>query len=378
LSLHPLVELSLAPEVRKAAGFRAAAADLTGEGLHADYQKELANAPKRHDVGKKYLVAYNSRLAGARRPKRDSEHLSLALVDHCRRTGAGLPLPDDAGEVAFVHAHVPVKSAQEDKSRGADDPNRGLLPVDLLGIGPEERLVVGRVKYVAPSASRTGTGETPLRALIEGLTSAAMAAANHAAIAQELAEKQGRSPAGAPPLLLIIGSPRYWELCRRREAQKGAAWIQQLERLAREIEEHIGVTVLYVACPLEGDPGWSYPEGTPVLDAPPRLTRAWEVLAGRVRPKPKPRPKSAAPAEVVVEPDLSRPVRPYSFTESFVAGDRIEHEQLGLGVVQGLAGPGKIIVLFGDKKAVLVHERPGSGAAAASGPGGSSASPSLD
>ncbi len=356
MSLHPLIELSLGGEVRKAAGFRAAAAGLNGEALASQYQSELANAPSRHGAGKKYLVAYNSRLAGARKPARDSEHLSLALVEHCRRDGA-LALPDEAGDVHFVHAHLPAKSAQEDKAKGADDPNRGLLPIDLLGIGPDERIVVARVKFVAPQATRAGTGETPLRALLEGMASAAVAAANRNDLAQEVAERVGRSFSDRPPLLLILGSPRYWELCRKREAQKGAAWIQELERLARELEEQTGVEVLFVGCRLEGDPGWSYPEGSPAFDAAPRLVRAWELGAGRVRPKPKPRPKQATPAETLVEPDLSRPIRPYAFNESFAAGDRIEHPKLGLGVVQGLAGAGKINVLFGDKRSVLVHER---------------------
>lgn len=375
MSLHPLVELSLSAEVRKAAGFRAATAALTGEGLFTQYQTERANAPSRHDAGKKYFVAYNSRLAASRKPSRDAEHLCLALVEHCTRSGAGLELPDDLGSVEWLHAHVPAKSAQEDKEKGGDDPNRGLLPIDLVGIGAEERLVVARVKYVAPSASRAGTGDTPLRALLEGLAGAAVASANRAALSQEVAERSGRSLSDTPPLLLILGSPRYWELCRRREAQKGAAWIQQMERLAREIEEHAGVVVLYGGCQLEGDPGWSYPEGTPVLDAAPRLVRAWEPGAGRVRPKPRARPKAASLADVEVEADLSRPIRPYVFSESFAAGDRIEHAKLGLGIVQGVAGNGKISVLFGEKKSVLVHERPVAGSAM-SAP--ASASPTPD
>jgi hypothetical protein len=359
VSLHPLVELSEDKEVRKAAGFRAAAAELTGESLRVAYEQELANAPRRHDVGKKYLVAYNSRLAGVRRPRRDSEHLCLALVDHCRRTGGGLVLPEDAGTVEFLHAQVPAKSAAADKSRGADDSNRGLLPIDLVGIGPEDRMVVTRVKYVAPSAARTGTGETPMRALLEGLAATAAAAANREALSQEVAERTGRRFAEGPPLLLLLGSPRYWELCRRREAQKGAAWIHQIERLGREIEEAFGVGVLYLGCELTGDPGWSYADGAPSLDEAPRLVRSWELAAGRVRPKPRPRPKPSAPSEVVVEADLSRPVRPYTFTESYSAGDRIEHPTLGEGVVQGVAGAGKIAVRFGEKRSVLVHERAG-------------------
>ncbi len=358
MSLHPLVDLSVDKQVKKAAGFRAAAAELSGEALAVHYQDELANAPRRHDAGKKYFVAYNSRLASGRRPGRDDEHLSLALVEYCRRSEAGLALPDDAGRVDFVHAQIPLKSAAEDKARGDADPNKGLGKIDLLGTDAGGRLVVAKVKYLAPSATRGGTGDTPLRVFLEGLACAAIASANRAALQEELSERVSRTLADAPPILIVLGSPRYWELCRKREAQKGAAWIKEMERLAKEIEEELGVTVIYLGCKLAGDPGWSYPDGMPVLDEAPEIVRAWEYGAGRVRPKPRPRPKPVDPADVPVEADLSRPIRRYALTESYGSGDRIDHPTLGLGVVQGVAGNGKISVLFGEKKSLLVHERP--------------------
>jgi len=73
-----------------------------------------------------------------------------------------------------------------------------------------------------------------------------------------------------------------------------------------------------------------------------------EYGAGRVRPKPKARPRHIDPADLPAEPDLSRPVRDYAVTELFERGDRIQHSTLGLGVVQGIAGNGKISVLFED------------------------------
>ena len=363
MSLHPLADLAADAEVRKAAGFRVAATNLTGESLSALFATETANAPRRADAGRKYFVAYNSRLAAERKAGRDDEHLSLALTEYCTRESASLELPDDAGSVAFVHAQVPLKSAAEDKSKGDADPNKGVGRIDMLGIGHEDRMVVAQVRYLAPSASRGRTGDTPLRALLEGLSAVAIAQANAAALGEEITAKSGRSVNGEPPLLLIVGSPRYWELCRKREAQKGAAWIKEMERLANEVEEANGVSVLFLSAKIEGDPGWGYAENTPVLDGKPRLDRAWEYGAGRVKPKPKPRPKVIDPADLPVEPDMSRPVRTYSINEVFERGERIDHKTLGMGIVQGIAGNGKITVLFGERKSVLIHGR---GAAAAS------------
>ncbi len=368
MSLHPLIDLANDKEVRKAAGFRGVAAELGGEALAEKYREELANAPRRSDAGKRHLVGYNTRLAASRRASRDAEHLSIALLRHCLETGAGLVLPEEGGTLDLIHSQVALKSAAADKSLGDADPNRGVGNIDLLGIGPGDRTAVIQVKYAAPSATRGGTGDTPLRALLEALAHAAIATANREAIQSEVTAKGGRTMAEAPPIVVLLGSPRYWQLCRKREAQKGAAWIKEMERLAREIEEALGVTVVYAGCQLEGDPGWSYPDGSPVLDAPPRLVRAWEYGAGKVRPKPRPRPKVIDPADVPVEPDLSRPVRDYAISGSFSSGDRINHPTLGLGVVQGGAGNGKIFVLFGEKKSLLIHERATSSAPASSSP----------
>jgi hypothetical protein len=355
---HPLTDLSADAEVRRAAGFRQVASELTGEILAARYEEERQGAPRRREAGRKYLVAYNSRLAAGRRPARDAEHLSLALLDHCRRGGEGLLLPGDDSRIELVHAQVPLKATAP--AKGEADPEKRIGAIDLLGLGPVGRLAVIQVRYLAPGATRGGTGDTPLRFLFEGLAHAAIAEANREALQGEITEAGGGTVAEGRPMVILLASPRYWELCRRREAQKGAAWIKELERLAREIDEALSIDVRYLACRLEGDPGWSYPEGRPLLDAPPRIEPAWEIGAGRVKPKPRPRPKTATPADVPVEPDLSRPVRDYSGIESYAPGDRIQHPTLGLGVVQGTAGRGKISVLFGDDKRLLVHERPAS------------------
>ncbi len=61
---------------------------------------------------------------------------------------------------------------------------------------------------------------------------------------------------------------------------------------------------------------------------------------------------------------MSRPIRSYSLNEHFDPGERIEHPTLGLGVVQGAAGPQKIRVLFDERRSVLVHDRPAPSATA--------------
>jgi hypothetical protein len=354
---HPLIELANDREVRQSKGFREAAASLTGEGLAEMYQQEVANAPKRYDADKKFLVSQKGAVPRGVKSGKPHEHLSIALVNRFRSVGEGLDLPAaPAGDTFDAFAYqVPLKIRQT-------DPDKRIGRLDLIGAIPEDRIAVVVLKYVSPSATRGSTGDTPLRALLEGLTYTAIVQANRKEILGEIDGEYGRKLSDEPPILIILGSTRYWELCRKREAQKGAAWINQMERLAQEIDENLGIAVRYFGLKLQGDPGWEYEDDKPVLVGTPILDRAWGPGAGKVRPKAKSKPKAkSAPIDAIVEADPTRPVRVYNVTQSYTSGDSIEHPTLGLGVVQRSAGVGKIKVMFDGSQRLLIHERPPSG-----------------
>jgi hypothetical protein len=357
LSIHPIVDLSADPRARRAADFRALAAELNGPRLAEAWAAEVSAAPRRQQSGRKHFVAYSRRLAAERKLARDAEHLSLALVEFCRRSVRTLALPDGTGAIELVAAQVALDAIGGAPGDEETAERVSVGRADLIGLGPDDRLALVQIRYLPPGATRAGTGDTPLRALLESLALAAVASANRAELGAEIEAVCGRAPSEAPPLVAVLASPRYWELCRKREAQKGAAWIRELERVARELGESTGIAFHFLGCRLEGDPGWSYPAGSPVLDAQPRIGTAWEPTAGRVRPKPPPRPKTAAPVEVLIEADPSRPVRGYAACDRYAPGDRIDHPKLGLGVCQGAVGAGKISVLFDDRKVLLVHGR---------------------
>ena len=358
---HPLIALANSRDVKQAKGFREVAEGLTGESLDELYKQEVANAPHRNEAGKKYLGSHPKAPTGRRNGK-DPEHLAMALVGSTRDEGAGedgpggLELPE-GGSLTLLDYQVPLATAAVDKSLGDADPNRGVGKVDLLGLLPDDRLAVIVVKFVPPSATRGGTGDTPLRALLDGLALTAMVDANRDAIAEEVLEATGRSISGEAPALILLGGSRYWEICRKREAQKGAAWIREFERIGREVPEVTGVEILYLGIEVEGDPGWEYGDAGPVITGSPSIGPAWEARAGKLKPKPKSRPKAGG-EDLIIEADLTRPPRSYGIRESYTPGDRIDHPTLGMGVVQAIAGVGKISVLFEEKKSLLVHERP--------------------
>lgn len=356
MSLHPLLRLAEDRDVRHASAFRKIAADLSGEALSSHWQEGLRLAPRRADAGRRYLQPHGGKPPSERQRSKDEEHLGAAVVRLCREGDRGLALPDETS-VRFVDWNLPLKAASADPALGEADPNEGVERVDLVGVVGDDRPALGFLKFLEPGAARAGTGDTPLRFLFEALGHAAIFQANREAIAAEVEAAHGRRFGDGAPAVLLLASPRYWELCRRREAQKGAAWIHELERLAREFETQSGVAVQFVSLVLEGDPGFGFDAEGARLDAAPRLERAWEPGAGRVRPKPKPRPRAAEAVPQVIEPDLSRPVRSYGPHESYLPGDRLQHPTLGLGVVQR-ALPGKVEVQFDGNTSRLVAGRP--------------------
>ena len=356
MSLHPLIELSVDREVKQAKGFKSVAAQHTGETLEALYQQETSAAPMRSEQGKKYLGVKTGRIPKAPQAGKDDRHAAMAIGAWAEMAGETLELP--SGEtLQIVDALVPLRTKAPDRAKGDDDPNKGVEDIDLVGVLSDDRLAVVRVKYLAPEATRGGAGDTPLRALLSGLAQTAMVDADRAALKSEIEAKTGRVINEEAPALMIIASPRYWEICRKREAQKGAGWIREIERLGREMAVQIGVEVFYLGLALTGTPAWSYEEDGPQLAETPRLLPAWPAGAGKLKPKPKSRAKKQAAEDVIVEADPTRPPKTYSINESFEPGDTVVHPKFGNGVVQAQLGPGKISVLFGEESKLLIHER---------------------
>ncbi len=376
MSQHPIIALVNDRDVKQAKGFRIAAEKLTGASLEADYQTEVSNAPNRAAEDLTYLNVRVGRKAKQRQNNRDEKHLSEAIARAAAAeravAGSGLTFEMPTGETLTIVDHcVPIKTTAADKEKGDADPNAGVEDIPLLAVIGEDRAAVCVLKFLAPDATRSGAGDTPLRLFLQGLAHAAAVDANRGPLSAEIAEATGKTIGQEAPAIIIAASPRYWELCRKREAQKGAGWIRELERIAREIGESIGTEVFYVGLSTDATPtapalddssdseakvGWEYDDEGAKLSGDISIDKAWETGAGKLKPKPK--PKKVDPADAIIEADLSRPVRIYGIRESYEPGDRISHKNLGEGVVQGVVGRGKIAVLFGEDKKLLIHERP--------------------
>ena len=355
IQAETLLQLAADRRVRQSKGFREVAELLTGKQLASLYAKQRERAPRRVSEGKKYFAKHSARLG-----KKTEEHALRALVnlglEKERRVSGDL-------SVRLVDWGVPLASASPVKG-DSKDPNFRVGKLDLLAAGSDGRLLVSSFKFLDSSATRGTTGDTPLRALLEALAASAIVSANIEDFRSELEENFSISADPNSPAVAIIASPRYWELCRKREAQKGARWIKELERLAAEFTEESGIPVYYLSLKLRGEPWLEIDTEGPKLVHEPDFGQAWEPRAGVVKVKSAPRARSASVAESVIDADLDRPIRSYATSEEYLPGDRIDHLKLGIGVVQAVAGPEKIRVRFEEEDKILVHRRIKSGLSA--------------
>jgi len=86
-----------------------------------------------------------------------------------------------------------------------------------------------------------------------------------------------------------------------------------------------------------------------------RLTDAERL----VKPSKRASGKSSSPEPIgpIVEPDLSRPIRPYQTTAVYAVGDRINHASFGTGVIERVMSPSKVQVYFPDGQKMLLQGR---------------------
>lgn len=368
MSAHPILDLVQDHDVKQAKGFRAAAERITGASLEAAYQQEVAAAPKRSEHGLAHLDVRTGRRAKARQHGKDERHLAEAIARAAKAgnlTAPNRPLELPTGEpLTLVDHNVPIRITTTRAAGGAAAEGAGgdaeasaeIEDIPLLAVLGDDRPAVLVLKFIDADSNRSGANDTPLRLLLQGIAHAAAYDANRTALREEIAKATGKTTGDEAPAVIVAASPRYWELCRKREAQKGAAWIRELERIARESAEAIGCEVFFVALATHGTPGWDYDDEGAVLSGPISLAKAWEGSAGKLKAKPK-SSKKAEPAVVLVEADPDRPARRYSIRDTYAVADLIQHPKLGEGVVQELSGRDKILVLFAGEKKLLVHGR---------------------
>lgn len=338
MNSHPLLEIMDQEDVADVNGFCRVAGTLTGEKLAELYRVEVANAPSLPSENAKFFVGHDGKVANPEKAKFDRDHLAIALWNHYRQNGARMGLADGT-ELELLDYNVAFTSPKNKEAK--------LRKFDLLALSDEGRVAVIALRYMTKKSTK---GDTPVQLLLEGLAACAVAQAKQDALQTEIAETFSRDVSTELPLLIVAANSRYWDLYRRRAAKAAGPWIEELERIGKEIEASVGIAVRFVNLDLTGDPSWELRDAAPTLLAKPRV---YSALKEKAKLRSRSNATVAVAARVEANPD--RPVRPYSMSETYQPGDVVEHPTLGQGVVQSVLSLIKVEILFGDERRLLAQ-----------------------
>ena len=115
--------------------------------------------------------------------------------------------------------------------------------MDLLGATDRGRLVVVELKIQRNHSSR---GDTPVRALMEGLRYAAVVHANLRGIAAEAVTRFGINLSDGPPIVQILGAGSWWSGWRDMSASTRRAagnWEPRFLELSDRLESRLGIVI---------------------------------------------------------------------------------------------------------------------------------------
>ena len=227
-TIRPLITLAADREVNAVRRFANACEKLTLGRLAQMYRAEMDQAPSRASVGKSYLIdTHHGVPSTGSSTTRDEEHLALAIFNQHRPPSAGLRLPGGE-DLHILEYQLPLKARRNDT---------GVGKVDLFGITAS-----GQAAIVELKAARGG--DTPLRALLEGLAYAAIVQANLAMIRKEVQQRYSLVTATETPRLIVMAPEEYWAGFRARLAR---GWEDQIQAVADRILQGTGVAVAFIA-----------------------------------------------------------------------------------------------------------------------------------
>ena len=225
-----LIGLHNNPAVNRMVEFAEVANTLASDvGMLAhSYEHLVRVAPRRHDRGKRYVHGRTGTTSSGASSNRREEHLAVALCN-ASRGGVAFALPDRR-PLAIIDYQMPLKARQGDL---------GVGKVDLFAV------VDGRLPCVIElkAARETTRGDTPLRALLEGLAYCAIVEANAADIASEVAEQHALS--ASRPALVVMAPDNYWAGYLDHPA--AGRWLHAVRDLVSGLRDTLGLEAYLLA-----------------------------------------------------------------------------------------------------------------------------------
>ena len=230
MRVEGLIDLHHNPAVNRIVEFAEVASTLASDvGMLAHcYENLVRVAPRRHDRGKRYVHGRTGVTSSGASSNRREEHLAVALYS-ASRGGAAFALPDQR-PLEIIDYQMPLKARQDDRDVGK---------VDLFAV------VDGRLPCVVELkvAGKMARGDTPLRALLEGLAYCAIVEANAADIASEVAEQHTLS--ASRPTLVVMAPDNYW--AGYLDHPRAGRWLSAVRDLVSGLRDTLGLDAYLLA-----------------------------------------------------------------------------------------------------------------------------------
>ena len=204
-------------------------AKLDRKALRDEYKQLVKNAPHR-SAKQKYFVGHDGKISSSEKSNRHEEHLAVALWNRERRW----PRPD-GGWFRLLDYQVPLQAHRL---------NQGIGKVDLLGLTDQGQLMVIELK-VKPDGD-SNRGETPVKALMQGLRYAAIVKANREQIAAEAKHCFNVDVVAERPLVQVLAPKAWWKgwLDMAGSTREAAGyWEPEFSQLVRDVEKQLGIAV---------------------------------------------------------------------------------------------------------------------------------------
>ena len=230
MRVESLIDLHHNPAVNRIGEFAEVAGNLASDvGTLAHCYEDLVRvAPRRHDGGKRYLNGRSGVTGSGASSNRREEHLAVALYN-ASRGGAAFALPDRR-PFEIIDYQMPLKARRDD---------RGVGKVDLFAVVDGRLPCVVELKVTGESAR----GDTPLRALLEGLAYCAIVEANAADIASEIAEQHPLS--ASRPTLVVMAPDDYWVWYLNHP--RAGKWFSAVRDLVSGLRDTLGLDACLLA-----------------------------------------------------------------------------------------------------------------------------------
>ena len=210
-------------------------AQVDRDALFREYNALVQCAPRRSDRNLPYFPEeHKGKLPESAKGPWSEKHLARALWN----LKGWWPRPN-GGQFRLLDYEFPLWTQRSEDSE--------LGEIDLIGVTDQDRLVVIELKVRPRNKQR---GETPAKALMQGLRYAAVVQANRDVIADEAKRCFKVTIKAGPPIVQVLAPQAWWKgwlELGEPTRKKAGYWEPEFTKLAQDIEDPLGVTVEFIA-----------------------------------------------------------------------------------------------------------------------------------